>query len=218
MNTWMRVSRTCWIGLIALLLLGCETTRNVDPSAGETPPPGKAWVVFTVSHDQGPALPLFGASAGGGVTFKVFYQDAMGEEASASSMGKRNAFGNAVSDIDGMWGSVYVREVPAGKVAFTGWDLVQNTGPAGFRVVKPNLPPPPRSADVSAGSITYLGNAHAATEWGTNLLGLPLLAAGVPTWKDESSRDLEVVYKTYPKLRGRVTVAPLAGQPWITLP
>jgi hypothetical protein len=217
MNAMNRLSRRGWIGLLALLLLGCETTRNVAPDAGDTPPAGKAWVVFTVSHDKGPALPLFGATAGGAVEFWVTFTDASGKEHRATSMEKATALGSAVSEIENQWGSIHVREVHAGRVDFKTWRLIHKTG-VGIREITPKYSPPERMTRVEAGSITYLGNVHARTEWGRNPFGIPLLAAGVPSWRDEAARDLDLVYQTYPQLRGRVTVRLLEGGNWITQP
>lgn len=211
-----RIARAWWIGLMLLMLVGCETTRTVAPEAGNTPPAGRSWIVLTVSHDKGPALPLFGAFAGAAVNLKVTIKDSAGDEQLVSSA-KRNLIGSTVSDIEDRWGTIHVREVKAGRVDFTGWQLTHETG-VGIRVYSPKVTPPARSADVPAGTIAYLGNVHTETLWGKNPFGIPLLAGGLPSWRDESDRDLEVLYRTHPHLRGRVVIAPVTHGLWFAQP
>lgn len=205
MSTLQNIFRSLWASLL-LLLVGCETTHSVGPEAGDTPPAGMAWIVFSVSQDKGPDTPIFGVSAGKNVEFKVTLRDAAGQQQTAAAPAV-NALGNLLGD-------VHVREVPAGRVEFSSWSLTHYTG-AATRGFTPRETPRPRSADVAAGTITYLGNVHATTEWGKNLFGIPLLAGGLPSWHDESARDLEVLYRTRPHFRNRVIVAPVAGGAWI---
>lgn len=213
--------RTCLMGVLVLALLaGCETTGNIEPAALAATDKTKAVVLFTVTHDWGPLAPISGQSIGGSVRFFVELRGAglEGGSKSAASItdpGLSSMF--VQTPFDRLWGRFYVLELPAGKYELVTWRLTQQTG-VGVQSFTPKVPPPTLAFELAAGTVTYIGNIHADLAWGKNPFGITLLAGGLPTVRIEAERDLELIYKTYPQLKGRVEVAPLTTGLWATEP
>lgn len=198
----------------AALMLACTTTGNIEPAAVAARDPGKALLVLSVTHDWGPPSPLFGAALGGGVRFHVELRGA-GLEGGRTSLPSLTDTGMSMqTPFDKIWGRLYVRELAPGDYEFVSWRLEQNTG-VGWRSFTPKAPPPALPVTLRAGTVTYIGNVHAETVWGRNLLGMPLLAGGQPELRNEAERDLALLYKDYPQLKGQVTLMPLPPGPWV---
>jgi hypothetical protein len=206
--------RSFWPALLALVVLGgCESTASLDPKQAERRSADRAVITFTVSHDKDMEN-LF--RRGTNVKFFVYLRDA------ATGKDLPRAFSNMetlaplmTSPIDGVWARVFVREVEPGRIEFTKWEVVQDNGPMGIRVVQPKVAPIPMTFDVQAGTTTYIGNLHAKLLWAKNPLRIEILAGAVPEIRDESERDLKVVYKDYPALQGKVQVKPMRLGPWM---
>lgn len=194
------------------LLSGCETTgsvsKNTDPAAlGST-----GLVLFTVTHDKDNEHLLRRAA-----DVKVFVE--------LHDLDRGTALPRAFSNMetpypimstpfDKVWGRFFVRELPAGRYAFTSWSGVQNNGVMTSTATL-KKPPPPQAFIVSAGSVTYLGNLHGHLVWRKGMSGIDLLGAVAVEIRNEEERDLALILKDYPQLQGRVTVAPLRPGYWI---
>jgi hypothetical protein len=107
------------------------------------------------------------------------------------------------SEIEGVWGRIYVRQLAAGRYEFTDWELVQETG-IGSRSLTPRARAAPLAFEVRPSQVIYLGCIHARVVWGQNVFGIPLAAGAIPEVRDEYTRDVALSTKTYPQLQGKV--------------
>jgi len=113
-----------------------------------------------------------------------------------------------------VWGRYFVIELPAGRHALDGWYVEQNTG-VEWNTVKPKGPVRPLVFEVSAGSVTYLGNVHGRLLWSKNVFGMDLMSGAMPEVRNEENRDLPVIFMEFPQLQGRVVVTPVTQGPWM---
>lgn len=194
------------------LLSGCETTGSVSKSTDPAALHSSGLVLFTVTHDKDNEHLL---RRGSDVKVFVELHDL------DRGMALPRAFSNMETPspvmstpFDKVWGRFFVRELPAGRYAFTNWSGVQNNG-AMIRTAMNKKSPPPQTFIVGAGSVTYLGNLHGHLVWRKGMLGMDLLGAVAVEIRNEEERDLALILKDYPQLQGRVTVAPLRAGYWI---
>jgi hypothetical protein len=210
---------------IAAGLGTCQAAGNIDPAALDTDSKDKALILFTVTHDWGPPFALlgiktesFGAAANVHLDVEFHGAPLEGGKISVASMPPQNPLGGNASVFDKLWGQYYVRELPPGRYELTTWKLTQIIQAGSLQIITPKLQPPALSFEVAAGSVTYIGNIHAELTWGKSLIGMQLMTDGLIVIRNEAERDLELIIKTYPQLRQRVTVAPLRAGPWIAAP
>lgn len=219
-GSFNRITRRAACAALALgltgLMAGCASTGNIAPEALAKADPGKALVLFSISHDWGPPAPLGGRGMGGNVRLQV-------EISSPALPDQRIQVYSLVTDslammvsssFEGVWGRWYVRELPPGRYALSTWALSQDTG-VGIRTFTPRVVPPELVFEVAAGSITYIGNIHARLGWGRSLLGMPVLAGGLPEVRDEATRDLPLIFRQYPMLEGKPVKALLPLGVWL---
>lgn len=204
-------------GLLALAALaGCESTANLDARQAGQPAPDKAVVIFTVSHDRDPSSVF---KRGANVKFFVELRDATRGQALPRVFSNMETLSPMMtSPFDDVWGRVFVREVEPGRIEFTTWEVLQDNGPLGTRVVQPRAQPTPIAFEVEAGTVTYIGNLHAELLWAKNPMRIDILAGAIPEVRHQPDRDLPRVYAEYPGLRGRVAVRPIASGPWRSEP
>ena len=87
-------------------------------------------------------------------------------------------------------------------------NYTQNTG-VGTRTVIPELPLSRNGFDVLPGTVIYIGNIHGKWLWAKSILGIDLLAGGIPICKNEAERDIPLFLKNYPELSGKIDIKPL---------
>ena len=195
------------LGLICffLILAGCATSGNIDREYNLSSVNDKGLVLFTVTHDKEEGwTPRKGSNIYSYVTFVN----------KTTNKKTQYAHSNAIvdliptSDIEGVWGKIYVWELDTGHYELYDWHAIQNTG-VGTITVIPELPLSRNGFDVLPGTVTYIGNIHGKLLWAKNFLGIDILAGGIPISKNEAERDIPLFLKNYPQLSGRINIEPL---------
>ncbi len=207
--------------LPGLAVIACgagAAAGDVDPEVVEAIRKESALIIFTVSHDAGPPFALLGMKtssfgAAANVKLNVEFRGPALEGGKLLVESRQPVHGNT-SAFEDRFGKLFVREVPPGRYELFTWELVQLVTPTSPRTVRPPVPPPAQPFEVTAGSVTYLGNIHGELTWERSLLGMHLMDDGRASIRNEAERDLELAYRTYPQLRGKVTVAPLKTGAW----
>ncbi|PKO81135.1 MAG: hypothetical protein CVU19_08555 [Betaproteobacteria bacterium HGW-Betaproteobacteria-13] len=196
--------------LLMLALGGCQTTGNVstgyDPGASKN----SGLVLFSVSHDKNTEHFL---PRGADLQFSVTFTSVDGTVKIPPALSNDTLALFPTTVFEAVWGNVYVREFPAGRYELSGWSLRRDIG-TNARHINPQLPPPPIPFEVKPGSITYIGNVHAALVAVPSLRGFDINAGVEPQIRNEAERDMKAILKDYPQLAGKVLVAPLPSGPW----
>jgi len=195
------------LGIICFFLIlgGCGTSGNIDREYNLSLLNDKGLVLFTVTHDKEEGwTPRKGGNIYSAVTF---VNKTTGKK---TQRAQSNDWGQLImtSDIEGVWGQIYVWELDAGHYEIYDWYAAQDTG-LGIRTVIPELPLSHNGFDVLPGTVTYIGNIHGKLLWAKNIFGIDLLAGGIPTSKNEAERDVPIFLKNYPQLSGKIDIKPL---------
>jgi len=201
--------------LFALVLVGlaaCESTANIDKGLDASTQLDGGLVIFTVTHDKD--TEHFGRSGGNVKLFVTLRDTVKGAELPRVFSNMETLSPVMTSPFDNVWGRYYVRQLPVGRYEFSGWTLEQNTG-VGINTITPRKAPPPLTFEVAAGSVSYLGSIHGELVWGKNLFGIPLASGAVPQVRNEAERDLPLIWKEYPQLRGKVEIRLLPEGRWL---
>lgn len=196
--------------ILGLFMTGCATTGNIDPKYDVSVKRETGLVLFSVTHDdyRGP----FGSLARDlSFRIKMLDRNSNTELPFAFSNDSGNRF--ATSPFEPTWGNYFVREYPAGRYAFIGWQLLQII-PYGSRTFEPKVAPVPLDFEVLPGGVVYLGNLHGELVMGKNWLGAQQVFGVVPQIRNESERDLALILKQYPQLAGKVEVRTFPVEPW----
>lgn len=210
--------RVCTVAaaLVVGLLPGCQTTGNIAPEATAQADASQALVLFSVSHDWGPPGLIGTRGMGGNVRFGVeFRSPALPDKRFlARSLVEDSLALTTSSSFEQIWGRWYVRQLPPGRYTLSQWSLTQDTG-VGIRSFTPRIAPPELAFEAVAGRVVYIGNIHARLGWSKNLLGMPMLAGGLPEVRDEAARDLPLILKAYPALEGKTVKELLPLGVWL---
>lgn len=196
--------------ILGMLLTGCASTGNIDPKYDLSAKRDAGIVLFSVTHDkyQGP----FG-SLGGGLVLDVHIRDAIKTTLLPSAFSSDPGSLRATTPFETVWGRYFVREYPAGRYEFTGWDFTEFNS-FGSRTYKPKELPLPLAFDVRPGDVIYVGNVHGSLSLGNNLLGVPVVVDVDPLIRNEAERDLPLIQKEYPQLKGKVEIKPFPVGAW----
>jgi hypothetical protein len=200
--------------VLVFVLSGCASTGNVDRKYNVSAHNNTGLLLFSVSHDKDErTLGRGGANIYFSVTFHSDDTTDTIPRAVSNDLGALMP----TSQFDNVWGTLYVREFPAGRYELFTWELIQNTG-VSISSFTPKQLPQPISFEVRPGSVTYIGNIHGFLLWRKNIFGMDLVDGVIPKIMNEADRDINIILKDYPQLNGLVITTPLRTGAWLTKP